>query len=183
MLSGISVLWHQFLRWMMLSRNGISVQISLFCIGNVVDFLACLVYFYDCKRQKVEKADQEVEKEPKLSYYVSDCVVNWIKSNAKSTKTNSENDLKPQLIPWLIAKWTILVRMKAHHSTTKLNSSSFNVLQKITSFSFWINHLLCKWRQAKGSCMNLELRAEVSEQDYNHEHHLKIYFLCSTSEL
>ncbi|XP_058005739.1 uncharacterized protein LOC110652030 [Hevea brasiliensis] len=39
--------------------NGILVQMSLYCIGNVTNWLACLVYFYDCKRQKLEKKDDQ----------------------------------------------------------------------------------------------------------------------------
>uniref|UniRef100_A0A2P2PQ07 Transmembrane protein n=1 Tax=Rhizophora mucronata TaxID=61149 RepID=A0A2P2PQ07_RHIMU len=39
--------------------NAIIVQVSLFCLGNVIKWVTCLVYFYDCKRQKMEKKFDE----------------------------------------------------------------------------------------------------------------------------
>lgn len=46
--------------------TGIIVQISLFCIGNVIKWVACMVYFYDCKRQMLEKkVDEEVGRKVK----------------------------------------------------------------------------------------------------------------------
>ncbi|EEF28058.1 hypothetical protein RCOM_0285850 [Ricinus communis] len=36
-------------------RGWFLVQLGLFCIANVIKWVGCLVYFYDCKRQKLEK--------------------------------------------------------------------------------------------------------------------------------
>ncbi|OMO52784.1 hypothetical protein COLO4_36979 [Corchorus olitorius] len=37
--------------------NGIIAQVSLFCIGNVIKWIACMLYFYDCKDRIAEKND------------------------------------------------------------------------------------------------------------------------------
>ncbi|KAL4639139.1 hypothetical protein ACB092_03G196400 [Castanea dentata] len=40
---------------------GIVAQISLFCLGNVLKWVVCMVYFCDCKKQTLEKKfDEEV---------------------------------------------------------------------------------------------------------------------------
>ncbi|BFG16459.1 hypothetical protein CerSpe_027330 [Prunus speciosa] len=45
---------------------GIVAQISLFCLGNVLKWVVCMVYFYDCrnrafkKKECVESVDDEV---------------------------------------------------------------------------------------------------------------------------
>ena len=45
---------------------GISVQISLFCLRNVLKWLVCMVYFYDCKKRILEKkVDEEVGRDVK----------------------------------------------------------------------------------------------------------------------
>ncbi|GMY26194.1 hypothetical protein FCV25MIE_21436 [Fagus crenata] len=45
---------------------GISVQISLFCLGNVLKWVVCMVYFYDCKKRILEKkVDEEVGRDVK----------------------------------------------------------------------------------------------------------------------
>ena len=41
--------------------RGIVAQISLFCLGNVLKWVVCMVYFYDCKKWILEKkVDEEV---------------------------------------------------------------------------------------------------------------------------
>ncbi|KAM4109896.1 hypothetical protein ACJW30_03G154100 [Castanea mollissima] len=41
--------------------RGIVAQISLFCLGNVLKWVVCMVYFYDCKKRILEKkVDEEV---------------------------------------------------------------------------------------------------------------------------
>ncbi|KAM0987428.1 hypothetical protein ACFX13_011747 [Malus domestica] len=40
------------------SRNyfgGIIAQVCLFCFGNVLKWIVCMIYFYDCKNRAVEK--------------------------------------------------------------------------------------------------------------------------------
>ncbi|XP_022734968.1 uncharacterized protein LOC111288358 [Durio zibethinus] len=39
--------------------NGIIAQISLFCVCNVIKWIACMVYFYDCKVRILEKKVDE----------------------------------------------------------------------------------------------------------------------------
>ena len=47
---------------------GISVQISLFCLRNVLKWLVCMVYFYDCKKRTLEKKfGEEVEQDVELA--------------------------------------------------------------------------------------------------------------------
>uniref|UniRef100_A0A2N9GPV5 Uncharacterized protein n=1 Tax=Fagus sylvatica TaxID=28930 RepID=A0A2N9GPV5_FAGSY len=47
--------------------RGIVVQTGLFCLGNVLKWVVCMVYFYDCKRRTLEKkADEEVGREIKV---------------------------------------------------------------------------------------------------------------------
>ncbi|KAK9288791.1 hypothetical protein L1049_017256 [Liquidambar formosana] len=36
-------------------------QITLFCLGNVMKWVVCVVYFYDCKKRILEKIDEEGE--------------------------------------------------------------------------------------------------------------------------
>ncbi|XP_023918356.2 uncharacterized protein LOC112029905 [Quercus suber] len=41
--------------------RGIVAQISLFCLGNVLKLVVCMIYFYDCKKRILEKkVDEEV---------------------------------------------------------------------------------------------------------------------------
>ncbi|KAL0004164.1 hypothetical protein SO802_011725 [Lithocarpus litseifolius] len=41
--------------------RGIVAQISSFCLGNVLKWVVCMVYFYDCKKRILEKkVDEEV---------------------------------------------------------------------------------------------------------------------------
>lgn len=35
--------------------NYIVAQVSLFCFGNVLKWVACMIYFYDCKNRALEK--------------------------------------------------------------------------------------------------------------------------------
>ncbi|KAM4109894.1 hypothetical protein ACJW30_03G153900 [Castanea mollissima] len=43
---------------------GIVAQISLFCLGNVLKWVVCMVYFCDCKKRTLEKKfDEEVERD------------------------------------------------------------------------------------------------------------------------
>jgi hypothetical protein len=45
---------------------GIVAQISLVCLGNVLKWVACMLYFYDCKKQILEKkVDEEVGRDIK----------------------------------------------------------------------------------------------------------------------
>jgi Na+-driven multidrug efflux pump len=45
---------------------GISVQIRLFCLRNVLKSVVCMVYFYDCKKRILEKkVDEEVGRDVK----------------------------------------------------------------------------------------------------------------------
>ena len=47
---------------------GIVAQISLFCLGNVLKWVVCMVYFYDCKKRTLEKKfDEEVEQDVELA--------------------------------------------------------------------------------------------------------------------
>ncbi|XWS34830.1 hypothetical protein CRYUN_Cryun21dG0070900 [Craigia yunnanensis] len=39
--------------------NGIIAQVSLFCVCNVMKWIACMVYFYDCKERILEKKVDE----------------------------------------------------------------------------------------------------------------------------
>lgn len=34
---------------------GLVAQVSLFCFGNVLKWIACMIYFYDCKNRSLEK--------------------------------------------------------------------------------------------------------------------------------
>ncbi|KAK7843235.1 hypothetical protein CFP56_012815 [Quercus suber] len=43
---------------------GIVAQISLFCLGNVLKWVVCMEYFYDCKKRTLEKkSGEEVEQD------------------------------------------------------------------------------------------------------------------------
>ncbi|KAJ4846648.1 hypothetical protein Tsubulata_015238 [Turnera subulata] len=47
---------------------GILVQIGLYCVGNVIKWVACLVYFYDCEKRLLEKkVDEELGRKAKAS--------------------------------------------------------------------------------------------------------------------
>ncbi|KAF5443190.1 hypothetical protein F2P56_035769 [Juglans regia] len=46
---------------------GIVAQVGLFCLGNVLKWVACMLYFYDCKKQTLEKkVDVEAGREIKV---------------------------------------------------------------------------------------------------------------------
>ncbi|RVW47251.1 hypothetical protein CK203_070120 [Vitis vinifera] len=45
--------------------SGIIAQVLLFCIGNVLKWVVCTVYFQNCKKRTLEKIDGEVGLEDK----------------------------------------------------------------------------------------------------------------------
>jgi hypothetical protein len=46
--------------------RGMVVQTGLFCLGNVLKWVVCMVYFYDCKKRILEKkVDEEVGRDVK----------------------------------------------------------------------------------------------------------------------
>ncbi|XP_028783712.1 uncharacterized protein LOC114757006 [Neltuma alba] len=62
--------WGQFLRIPCLyigcykEGNGIIVQAGLFCVVNLLKWVACMIYFHECKERKVKKkVDEELGKD------------------------------------------------------------------------------------------------------------------------
>lgn len=53
--------WGQFLRLSCLymggykEKIGVSTQVGLFCLGNILKWVTCMIYFYDCKQRSLEK--------------------------------------------------------------------------------------------------------------------------------
>ncbi|KAK9276199.1 hypothetical protein L1049_005730 [Liquidambar formosana] len=48
--------------------SGIVAQITLFCLGNVMKWVVCMVFFYDCKKRILEKkVDEEEGREVKAA--------------------------------------------------------------------------------------------------------------------
>ncbi|KAF7809280.1 transmembrane protein [Senna tora] len=59
--------WGHFLRLFCLyiggykERNGVAAQVGLFCLANLLKWVVCMIYFYDCKERSLEKkVDEEL---------------------------------------------------------------------------------------------------------------------------
>lgn len=48
-------------------ERGVIVQVGLFCVGNVMKWVVCTVYFFDCEAQVLEKKFDKWEATLKMS--------------------------------------------------------------------------------------------------------------------
>ncbi|XP_042978972.1 uncharacterized protein LOC122309528 [Carya illinoinensis] len=64
----------------------ILVQVSLFCLGNMLKWVVCVIYFYDCKKRTLEKKfDEEVGREIKAV----DASLSWEEKKYRESVPNS----------------------------------------------------------------------------------------------